>query len=102
MREFYVQESVLDTAAERLTDLDSRVPLATAYADDHLSSFYLGETGLLLVTIRNTARPAREDVLSALRTVSTHLAAAAAEIAATAALYRATDDAVDQALDATY
>lgn len=101
MSEFYVNESSIDTAAQRMTALAGEVPRASDYASAHLG-IGLRDTGLLLSTIMLTTNPARDAVVETLASIREHLTAAATELDATAATYRATDDAVDARLDATY
>jgi hypothetical protein len=76
--EFYVQESVLDTAATRLDALSAQRAGAESYVDEHLE-FGIGDTGLLLATILLTTGSAAQDVRSALASIGQHLDSAARE-----------------------
>lgn len=98
---FRVDEGVLDSAADRLTDLGPAVTRAEVYTAAHVDLGGLGDSGIFITAIGvlDDIREAVEDELGQLRSLTL---ASAEELRATARDYQATDDAIDAAMDDRY
>ncbi|WP_282946503.1 hypothetical protein [Cellulomonas endometrii] len=98
---FHVDETVLDEAATRLDGLQPSIGSAESYVGMHVKLNGLGDSGLFITAIGvlDGVRAALESELAHLRTV---VESSAQEVRATAASYRATDDATAATMDRLY
>jgi hypothetical protein len=98
MAEFYVRPEALSAFARKLDRLQNQVPEGLNYVEGHCSLDF-GDTGALLGTVLITTNAARDATNEMLEKLSQLLDASAAEIRASAQLYRRTDDDVDARMD---
>ncbi|VTR76652.1 hypothetical protein [Cellulomonas hominis] len=98
---FNVSEEVLTNSSGILTGLEPAVATARSYLDEHVTLDGFGDSGIFL-----QATGVLEDVRSAmadeLNRLSQLLQASAAELSATADLYRSSDDRTRQTMDRLY